>query len=72
MNEKNLKKEAVAVFKLVQIYMSDRKAKVWTNDIFFINPLQVGMTINSVAQDIADAGYANGLLRDEVMKISQI
>ena len=27
-NEKNLKKEAVAVFKLVQIYMSDRKAKV--------------------------------------------
>jgi len=52
-NEKNLKKEAVAVFKLVQIYMSDRKAKV-------------GMTINSVAQDIADAGYANSLLRDEI------
>ena len=27
-NEKSQKKEAVAVFKLVQIYMSDRKAKV--------------------------------------------
>ena len=27
-NEKNQKKEAVSVFKLVQIYMSDRKAKV--------------------------------------------
>jgi len=52
-NEKNLKKEALAVFKLVQIYMSDRKAKV-------------GMTINSVAQDIAEAGYANSLLRDEI------
>ena len=25
------------------------------------------MTINSVAQDIADAGYANSLLRDEVL-----
>merc|ERR1719193_1719004 len=34
LTEKNLKKESVAVFKLVQIYMSDRKAKV-------------GMTINS-------------------------
>ena len=29
-NEKSQKKEAVAVFKLVQIYMSDRKAKVGT------------------------------------------
>ena len=27
-NEKSQKKEAVGVFKLVQIYMSDRKAKV--------------------------------------------
>jgi hypothetical protein len=27
-NEKNQKKEALAVFKMVQIYMSDRKAKV--------------------------------------------
>ena len=30
-NEKNQKKEAVSVFKLVQIYMSDRKAKVKRN-----------------------------------------
>ena len=34
-NEKSQKKEAVAVFKLVQIYMSDRKAKVG-NEIFLI------------------------------------
>ena len=52
-NEKNLKKEALAVFKMVQIYMSDRKAKV-------------GMTINSVAQDIAEAGFGNVNLRDEI------
>merc|ERR1719187_18482 len=52
-NEKNLKKEAVAVFKLVQIYMSDRKAKV-------------GMTINSVAQDIVESGFGNVNLRDEI------
>ena len=52
-NEKQLKKEAVGVFKLVQIYMSDRKAKV-------------GMTINSVAQDIAEAGYGAAGLRDEI------
>ena len=52
-NEKNLKKEAVAVFKLVQIYMSDRKAKV-------------GMTVNSVAQEISDTGYSSPGLRDEV------
>ena len=53
MNEKQQKKEAVGVFKLVQIYMSDRKAKV-------------GMTINGVAQDIAEAGYGNVSLRDEI------
>ena len=52
-NEKNLKKEALAVFKMVQIYMSDRKAKV-------------GMTINSVAQDIAESGFGNINLRDEI------
>lgn len=51
--DKTLKKEAVAVFKLVQIYMSDRKAKV-------------GMTINSVAMEIVDAGYSNSSLRDEI------
>ena len=32
-NEKSQKKEAVAVFKLVQIYMSDRKAKVGTRSV---------------------------------------
>ena len=52
-NEKQQKKEAVAVFKLGQIYMSDRKAKV-------------GMTINGVAQDIVEAGYGNICLRDEI------
>jgi len=51
--EKGLKKEAVTIFKLVQIYMSDRKAKI-------------GMTINSVAMDIAESGYNNVNLRDEV------
>ena len=53
MNEKSQKKEAVGVFKLVQIYMSDRKAKV-------------GMTVNSVAQEISDTGYSSPGLRDEV------
>ena len=52
-NEKQQKKEAVAAFKLVQIYMSDRKAKV-------------GMTINGVAQEIVEAGYGNICLRDEI------
>ena len=52
-NEKQQKKEAVAAFKLVQIYMSDRKAKV-------------GMTINGVAQEIVEAGYGNVCLRDEI------
>ena len=52
-NEKSQKKEAVGVFKLVQIYMSDRKAKV-------------GMTVNSVAQEISDTGYSSPGLRDEV------
>ena len=43
----------MAAFKLVQIYMSDRKAKV-------------GMTINGVAQEIVEAGYGNICLRDEI------
>merc|ERR1719193_1104349 len=51
--DKSLKKEAVNVFKLVQIYMSDRKAKI-------------GMTINSVAMDIVDLGFNNPNLRDEI------
>merc|ERR1719187_3181439 len=52
-SDKSLKKEALEVFKLVQIYMSDRKAKV-------------GMTINSVASEIAGEGYSKTLLRDEI------
>ena len=38
---------------MVQIYMSDRKAKV-------------GMTINSVASDIAGEGYSKTAIRDEI------
>lgn len=51
--EKGLKKEACELFKLVQIYMSDRKAKV-------------GMTLNSVALEICSLGYNKPLLRDEL------
>ena len=40
-NEKNLKKEAVAVFKLVQIYMSDRKAKVMMMVVMMIMVMMV-------------------------------
>ena len=71
-NEKNQKKEAVAVFKLVQIYMSDRKAKVRLSINYYqsINNwlliVQVGMTINSVAQDISETGYTTAGLRDEI------
>ena len=36
-------------------------------NLYYNISFQVGMTINSVAQDIADAGYANSLLRDEVL-----
>ena len=42
-NEKNLKKEAVAVFKLVQIYMSDRKAKVMMMVVMMIMVVMVVM-----------------------------
>ena len=51
--DKTSKKEAVEVFRLVQIYMSDRKAKQ-------------GMTINSVALDITSLGYGRVPLRDEI------
>ena len=40
-NEKNLKKEAVAVFKLVQIYMSDRKAKVMMMVVMMIMLMKI-------------------------------
>jgi hypothetical protein len=52
-SEKSLKKDAVESFKLVQIYMGDRKAKQ-------------GMTVNSVALDIATLGYQKVAIRDEI------
>lgn len=53
LSEKALKKDACELFKLVQIYMSDRKAKF-------------GMTLNSVALDICNVGYSKPVLRDEL------
>ena len=51
--EKSLKKDAVESFKLVQIYMGDRKAKQ-------------GLTSNTVALDIATLGYQKVHIRDEI------
>ncbi|KAK3930651.1 Rho GTPase-activating protein 39 [Frankliniella fusca] len=53
LSDKALKKDACELFKLIQIYMSDRKAKV-------------GMTLNSVALDICNIGYGKPALRDEL------
>lgn len=53
LSDKTLKKDAVEMFKLVQIYMSDRKAKV-------------GMSLNSVALEICHYGYTKPALRDEL------
>lgn len=53
LSDKALKKEACELFKLVQVYMSDRKAKL-------------GMTLNSVALDICILGYTKPQLRDEL------
>jgi len=53
LSDKALKKDACELFKLIQIYMSDRKAKV-------------GMTLNSVALDICNMGYSRPALRDEL------
>jgi len=47
LSDKSLKKDAVEMFKLVQIYMSDRKAKL-------------GMSLNSVALEICNLGPSNG------------
>ncbi|PSN44409.1 hypothetical protein C0J52_05744 [Blattella germanica] len=52
-SDKALKKDACELFKLVQIYMSDRKAKL-------------GMTLNSVALEICNYGYSKPGLRDEL------
>ncbi|XP_048485006.1 rho GTPase-activating protein 39 [Plutella xylostella] len=51
--DKQHKKDATNLFRLVQIYMGDRKARP-------------GMTLNSVAQDILHATYSNEKLRDEL------
>lgn len=51
--DKAHKKAATDLFRLVQIYMGDRKARP-------------GMTLNSVAQDILHATFANEKLRDEL------
>ncbi|XP_049806304.1 uncharacterized protein LOC126248888 isoform X1 [Schistocerca nitens] len=53
LSDKALKKDACDLFKLVQIYMNDRKAKV-------------GMTFNSVALEICNYGYSKPALRDEL------
>ncbi|XP_047985920.1 rho GTPase-activating protein 39 isoform X2 [Leguminivora glycinivorella] len=51
--DKAHKKAATDLFRLVQIYMGDRKARP-------------GMTLNSVAQDLLHATFANEKLRDEL------
>ncbi|OWR51390.1 hypothetical protein KGM_207563B, partial [Danaus plexippus plexippus] len=51
--DKTHKKAAIDLFRLVQIYMGDRKARP-------------GMTLNSVAQDILHATFTNEKLRDEL------
>ena len=52
-DEKSVKKEAVQAYRLIQIYMGDRKAKP-------------DMTINTVAFDITTMGYNKPSLRDEI------
>ncbi|XP_039748783.1 rho GTPase-activating protein 39 isoform X1 [Pararge aegeria] len=51
--DKSHKKATIDLFRLVQIYMGDRKARP-------------GMTLNSVAQDILHATFTNEKLRDEL------
>ena len=53
LTDKASKKDAIEVFRLVQIYMGDRRAKQ-------------GMTINSVALDITTRGFQMPQLRDEL------
>jgi hypothetical protein len=52
-HDKALKKEAIEVFRMIQIYMGERRAKP-------------GMTINSVAVEICGRGYSMANLRDEI------
>ncbi|XP_043791759.1 uncharacterized protein LOC122714472 isoform X3 [Apis laboriosa] len=51
--EKLLKREACNLFRLVQVYMGDRKTNV-------------GMTLDSVAMDIVNTAYSKPPLRDEL------
>ena len=51
--EKSLKNQACEMFKLVQIYMGDRKAKV-------------GMTLNGVGLELVNICYNTQALRDEL------
>jgi hypothetical protein len=53
LQDKALKKEACELFKSVQVYMTDRKAKP-------------GNTLNSVALEICNVGYSKAGLRDEL------
>ncbi|XP_059471782.1 rho GTPase-activating protein 39 isoform X2 [Neocloeon triangulifer] len=53
LNDKALKKEACELFKLVQVYMGDRKTKP-------------GSTLFSVALEICNLGYSKPGLRDEL------
>ncbi len=48
------KKDALALFRLVQIYMGDRRAKP-------------GMTLNSVAREVTWRGLASAPLKDEIL-----
>ena len=50
-NDKAIKKEAPEIFKLIQMYMSDRKTKA--------SPTQVAL-------DITTKGWSNAGLRDEI------
>lgn len=53
LEDKTLKKEACDLFKLVQIYMGDRKCKP-------------GMTCNSVALELCNHAWNKPALRDEL------
>ena len=53
LEDKTLKKEACDLFKLVQIYMGDRKCKP-------------GMTCNSVALELCNHAWNKPSLRDEL------
>ncbi|XP_076306789.1 uncharacterized protein LOC143223138 isoform X5 [Tachypleus tridentatus] len=51
--EKSLKQDARELFKLIQVYMGDRKAKT-------------GQTVDRVALDVATKGWCKEALRDEL------